>query len=126
MHAMPNRGRCLGPGEGDRPYRRDTMPLTFTRRAAAAGLLTGIVAVGTGIGPATAQSRSAATESKSAAAQHAEIDRLIKVVDRSGSGKISFDDARQFVLERFDKLDSDKDGTLTLQELQAPMRERIR
>ncbi len=90
--------------------------LTRTRREAA-GLLVGIVALGAGLVLAHAQSK--------AEAQQAEIERLIKLVDRSNTGKFSFDDAKQFVLDRFDKLDPDRDGTLTLAELQAPLRERM-
>src|SRR5262245_64772494 len=92
------------------------MPLTCTRREAA-GLLMGIAAFGAGTVPVHAQSK--------AEAQQAEIDRLIKLVDKSGSGKISFEDAKKFVLDRFDKLDHDHDGTLTLAELQAPLREQV-
>src|SRR5437764_8669074 len=90
---------------------------TCTRRHAAVAVVLGITTLAGG--PLLAAPKG---KSKEMAEQQAEIEKLIKEVDRSGSGKISMEDAKQFVLDRFDKLDPDRDGTLTLAELQAPLR----
>src|ERR1041385_2502427 len=91
--------------------------LTCTRRHAAVAVLLGATMLAGG--PLLAAPKG---KSKEMAEQQAEIESLIKQVDRSNSGKISMEDAKQFVLDRFDKLGPDRDGALTLEKLQAPLR----
>lgn len=54
------------------------------------------------------------------------ITHLIQVVSPKGGGKISLDDARQFVRARFDSLDPNHSATLTSREMRGPVRVRLK
>ncbi len=51
--------------------------------------------------------------------------RLIKLIDKDGDGAISAAEAEAFAASRFDKLDSDHKGYLTLDAFEAPLRRAI-
>jgi Ca2+-binding EF-hand superfamily protein len=81
--------------------------------------------ISTSLAHAQSSSSGSAETKGYASTPEGQIDTLIKAVDRTQSGKISRDDATQYVLDHFDRLDSDHDGTLSLAELQAPLRDRL-
>jgi Ca2+-binding EF-hand superfamily protein len=51
--------------------------------------------------------------------------RLVKLVDKDGDGAISPTEAQAFAAARFDKLDTDRKGYLTLEVYEAPLRRAI-
>ena len=51
--------------------------------------------------------------------------RLVKLVDKDGDGFISAAEAEAFAVSRFDKLDSEHKGYLTLDAFEAPLRRAI-
>src|SRR5882672_1145580 len=51
--------------------------------------------------------------------------RLIKLVDKDGDGTISAAAAESFAAQRFDRLDTDHRGYLTLEAFEAPLRRAI-
>jgi Ca2+-binding EF-hand superfamily protein len=51
--------------------------------------------------------------------------RLIKLIDKDGDGAISAAEAEAFAASRFDRLDSDHKGYLTLDAFEAPLRRAI-
>jgi Ca2+-binding EF-hand superfamily protein len=51
--------------------------------------------------------------------------RLVKLVDKDGDGAISLAEAQEFAAARFDKLDTDHKGYLTLDAFEAPLRRAI-
>ena len=50
---------------------------------------------------------------------------LVKLVDKDGDGAISAAEAEAFATSRFDRLDSDHKGYLTLEAFEAPLRRAI-
>jgi Ca2+-binding EF-hand superfamily protein len=53
------------------------------------------------------------------------LTRLVKLVDKDGDGAISPTEAQAFAAARFDKLDTDRKGYLTLEVYEAPLRRAI-
>src|SRR5471032_1778515 len=53
------------------------------------------------------------------------LPRLIKLVDKDGDGAISLAEAQAFAGARFDKLDADHKGYLTLDTYEVPLRRAI-
>jgi Ca2+-binding EF-hand superfamily protein len=53
------------------------------------------------------------------------LTRLIKLIDKDGDGAISAAEAEAFAASRFDRLDSDHKGYLTLEAFEAPLRRAI-
>jgi Ca2+-binding EF-hand superfamily protein len=53
------------------------------------------------------------------------LTRLIKLIDKDGDGAISAAEAEAFAASRFDKLDTDHKGYLTLDAFEAPLRRAI-
>jgi len=51
--------------------------------------------------------------------------RLVKLVDKDGDGAISLAEAQAFAAARFDKLDTEHKGYLTLEAYEAPLRRAI-
>jgi Ca2+-binding EF-hand superfamily protein len=51
--------------------------------------------------------------------------RLVKLVDKDGDGRISLAEAQEFAAQRFDRLDTDHKGYLTLEAYEAPLRRAI-
>jgi len=91
-------------------------------------LLTSIIAFAAAFATGAHAQTSASQRSETkgyASAQEGQIDRLVKAVDRTHTGKISRNDTKQFVLDNFDRLDADHDGTLSLEELEAPLRAQL-
>src|SRR5438876_1783938 len=68
--------------------------------------------------PATAQD-AAATPRRDRLAS------LVKLIDKDGDGAISSAEAEAFAASRFDRLDSDHKGYLTLEAFEAPLRRAI-
>ncbi len=79
-------------------------------------------------GEAIAQAQTATPASEPAIGSGSErgVARLIHAVSPNGGGKISLDDARQFVRSRFDMLDPNHSATLTSREMRAPVRLRLK
>jgi Ca2+-binding EF-hand superfamily protein len=53
------------------------------------------------------------------------LTRLVKLIDKDGDGAISDAEAQAFAASRFDKLDSEHKGYLTLDAFEAPLRRAI-
>lgn len=53
------------------------------------------------------------------------LTRLVKLVDKDGDGAISLAEAQAFAAARFDKLDTDGKGYLTLEVYEAPLHRAI-
>jgi Ca2+-binding EF-hand superfamily protein len=51
--------------------------------------------------------------------------RLVKLVDKDGDGAISLQEAQGFAAQRFDRLDTEHKGYLTLEAYEAPLRRAI-
>jgi Ca2+-binding EF-hand superfamily protein len=51
--------------------------------------------------------------------------RLVKLVDKDGDGAISLEEAQGFAAQRFDRLDTEHKGYLTLEAYEAPLRRAI-
>ena len=51
--------------------------------------------------------------------------RLVKLVDKDGDGAISLQEAQGFAAQRFDRLDTEHKGYLTLETYEAPLRRAI-
>ena len=51
--------------------------------------------------------------------------RLVKLVDKDGDGTISLAEAQAFAAQRFDRLDTEHKGYLTLEAYEAPLRRAI-
>lgn len=51
--------------------------------------------------------------------------RLVKLVDKDGDGAISLAEAQEFAASRFDRLDTEHKGYLTLEAYEAPLRRAI-
>jgi Ca2+-binding EF-hand superfamily protein len=65
--------------------------------------------------PANAQDRAAEPRQD-------RLTRLVKLIDKDGDGAISDAEAQAFAASRFDKLDSEHKGYLTLDAFEAPLR----
>src|SRR6266851_4534011 len=60
-----------------------------------------------------------------AAPRQDRLARLIKLIDKDGDGTISAAEAEAFAASRFDRLDSDHKGYLTLDAFEAPLQRAI-
>jgi Ca2+-binding EF-hand superfamily protein len=93
--------------------------MTERRKIILAGV--GMVAAGTTLGTAQAQSAGANPDSKqkekNLTAGEAEAKRLLLLMDRDQSGKVSKQEFMNFMEEEFKLLDINKDGELDVQEL---------
>src|SRR3954453_21975169 len=81
--------------------------------AALAALIAGAAAL-----PLAAQEQRAAPRSE-------HFTRLVKLVDKDGDDAISAAEAEEFAARRFDRLDTEHKGYLTLEPYEAPLRRAI-
>jgi Ca2+-binding EF-hand superfamily protein len=66
-----------------------------------------------------------AAQDQAAAAPAGRFTRLVKLVDKDGDGAISLAEAQEFAAARFDRLDTEHKGYLTLDAFEAPLRRAI-
>ncbi|HEX9389837.1 MAG TPA: EF-hand domain-containing protein [Usitatibacteraceae bacterium] len=89
---------------------------TFRAALIAAGLLASTAFAQTPAGPAPADKPGKAEK------RAAQMQEHLKAADKNGDGKISLDEAKAslpMIARNFDKIDADKDGFITREELKA-------